>query len=154
MSLTTFLLLLTLDVSTSFTTQTSSQIRLLPSSSSQRPTFILNAQPETKDDKTKTFFMDEEKQSSTTAVEGSNTASVSTGASRGQSQEILDEASDALSSVGWSAPMAEAELTSDDPFVKRINDQIQLESGVDLDELLNPAKVRLFDHGNVSNTEN
>jgi len=35
----------------------------------------------------------------------------------------------------------EAELTSDDPFVKRINDEIQKEFGVTLDELLNPAKV-------------
>lgn len=37
--------------------------------------------------------------------------------------------------------MTEAELTSDDPFVKSINDAIQEESGVNLDELLNPAKV-------------
>lgn len=55
--------------------------------------------------------------------------------------ELFDEASDALQSVGWSAPMMEEELTSDDPFVKRINDQIQQESGVQLEELLNPAKV-------------
>jgi hypothetical protein len=60
---------------------------------------------------------------------------------RGKQQEIMDEASDALMSVGWSAPMTEEELTSDDPFVKRINEQIQQESGVNLDELLNPAKV-------------
>jgi len=61
--------------------------------------------------------------------------------SRDSSQEMFDSASDALQSVGWSAPMREEELTSDDPFVKRINDQIQLESGVQLEELLNPAKV-------------
>lgn len=61
--------------------------------------------------------------------------------SRNSSQEMFDSASDALQSVGWSAPMREEELTSDDPFVKRINDQIQLESGVQLEELLNPAKV-------------
>jgi len=58
-----------------------------------------------------------------------------------QSQAILDEASDALQSVGWSAPMADNELTSDDPFVKRIEAQIFEESGVNLDQLLNPAKV-------------
>ncbi len=70
-------------------------------------------------------------------VEESTTSS----SSRGKSQEILDEASDALNAVGWSAPMIEEELTSNDPFVQRINAQIQRESGVDLDELLNPAKV-------------
>ena len=37
--------------------------------------------------------------------------------------------------------MTNSELTSDDPFVRRINEAIQQESGVDLDELLNPAKV-------------
>lgn len=37
--------------------------------------------------------------------------------------------------------MTDSELTSDDPFVQRINDAIQEESGVNLDELLNPAKV-------------
>jgi hypothetical protein len=61
--------------------------------------------------------------------------------SRDNSQELFDEASDALQSVGWSAPMTQEELTSDDPFVKRINDQIQEEFGVPLEELLNPAKV-------------
>lgn len=62
------------------------------------------------------------------------------------SQAVLDEASDALSSVGWLPPSAsggegDGELTSDDPFVKMIDEQIQKESGVTLDELLNPAKV-------------
>jgi hypothetical protein len=37
--------------------------------------------------------------------------------------------------------MTAEELTSDDPFVQRINDAIQKESGVSLEELLNPAKV-------------
>jgi flagellar hook-associated protein FlgK len=59
-------------------------------------------------------------------------------------QDVRDAASDALTSVGWAPPMMDAELTSDDPFVKRINDQIQAESGVNLDELLNPAKVRFW----------
>lgn len=58
-----------------------------------------------------------------------------------QSQAVIDEASDALQSVGWSAPMTDDELTSDDPFVKRIESQIYEESGVGLDQLLNPAKV-------------
>lgn len=72
-----------------------------------------------------------------------NGSSIQSG-SRGQSQEIIDDASDALSAVGWSAPMLEEELTSNDPFVQRINEQIQRESGVDLDELLNPAKVGIL----------
>ena len=79
----------------------------------------------------KPFFADEAVEEATSTVTKSRDAP----------QEIIDEASDALTSVGWSAPMMEAELTSDDPFVKRINDQIQQESGVQLDELLNPAKV-------------
>lgn len=58
-----------------------------------------------------------------------------------QSQAVLDEASDALQSVGWSSPMTTGELTSDDPFVRRIEAQIFEESGVGLEELLNPAKV-------------
>ena len=55
---------------------------------------------------------------------------------------VFGEASDALKSVGWSAPLSSEEMTSEDPFVQRINAQIQQESGVQLDELLNPAKVR------------
>jgi len=58
-----------------------------------------------------------------------------------QSQAVLDEASDALQSVGWSSPMSAGELSSDDPFVQRIEAQILEESGVGLEELLNPAKV-------------
>lgn len=69
------------------------------------------------------------------------TTTTSAPASRDAPREIIDEANDALTSVGWSAPMVSDELTSDDPFVQRINAQIQAESGVDLDQLLNPAKV-------------
>merc|ERR1740124_1147160 len=58
-----------------------------------------------------------------------------------QSQAVFDEASDALQSVGWASPIAEGEMTSDDPFVRRIEAQIMEESGVGLEELLNPAKV-------------
>jgi hypothetical protein len=61
--------------------------------------------------------------------------------STGFSQELMDEASDALASVGWSAPSDDAELTSDDPFVRSIDASIQRDMGVSLDELLNPAKV-------------
>ncbi|KAL7508129.1 hypothetical protein ACHAXN_005204 [Cyclotella atomus] len=68
------------------------------------------------------------------------------------SDETLQEANDALRGVGWGgvAPTSSSlsisedqmgELTSDDPFVKEINDSIQKEMGVGLDELLNPAKV-------------
>jgi hypothetical protein len=59
------------------------------------------------------------------------------------SQQVMEEANDALVSVGWSAPSADAlELTSMDPFVQSIDASIQREMGVSLDELLNPAKVR------------
>ena len=57
-------------------------------------------------------------------------------------EEILEEANEALASVGWSRPLDDGEMTSDDPFVKRIDAQIQEDFGVTLDELLNPAKVR------------
>ncbi|KAL7538622.1 hypothetical protein ACHAXR_008702 [Thalassiosira sp. AJA248-18] len=56
----------------------------------------------------------------------------------------LAEANDALNSVGWGSmapPMEDGEMTSDDPFVKQIDESIQKEMGVGLDELLNPAKV-------------
>lgn len=61
----------------------------------------------------------------------------------GFSQEVMDEAADALSSVGWAAPTSDndAEMTSEDPFVQSIDASIQKEMGVSLDELLNPAKV-------------
>ena len=55
--------------------------------------------------------------------------------------EILNDANDALTSVGWAPPREDGEMTSDDPFVQRINAGIQRDVGVDLDELLNPAKV-------------
>jgi len=58
-----------------------------------------------------------------------------------EANEVLEEANDALTSVGWSRPMGADDLTSDDPFVRRINAQIEEESGVGLDGLLNPAKV-------------
>lgn len=57
-------------------------------------------------------------------------------------QAVLDDASEALQSVGWSRPSDDGELTSEDPFVKSIDASIQAEMGVGLDELLNPAKVR------------
>ena len=61
----------------------------------------------------------------------------------GFSQQVMDEAADALVSVGWSAPSSgEGELTSSDPFVQSIDASIQRDMGVRLDELLNPAKVR------------
>ena len=56
----------------------------------------------------------------------------------------LAEANDALRSVGWAgvAPMqGDGEMTSEDPFVKQIDESIRGEMGVGLDELLNPAKV-------------
>jgi len=58
-------------------------------------------------------------------------------------EEILEEANDALASVGWSQPkpMEDGEMTSEDPFVKRIDAEIRNDFGVGLDELLNPAKV-------------
>ena len=56
-------------------------------------------------------------------------------------KEVTEDATNALASVGWSAPMMETELTSDDPFVQRINAQLFAENGVGLDGLLNPAKV-------------
>ena len=56
------------------------------------------------------------------------------------SDSIRQEADNALAAVGWSMPM-DGDLTSDDPFVQAIDASIQKESGVPLDELLNPAKV-------------
>jgi len=60
---------------------------------------------------------------------------------------ILEEANDALTNVGWSirtpTPINEdgEAMTSDDPFVKYINEGIQKDFGVELNDLLNPAKV-------------
>lgn len=58
-------------------------------------------------------------------------------------ESTLAEAGDALSSVGWSSPVPEetTTLTSDDPFVRRIDESVRDETGVGLDGLLNPAKV-------------
>jgi len=56
-------------------------------------------------------------------------------------QEVREEAKEALAAVGWAAPSGSEELTSDDPFVRSIDASIQREVGVGLDELLNPAKV-------------
>jgi len=55
--------------------------------------------------------------------------------------DVAIDAADALNSVGWSSPLTDTEFTSDDPFVKRIDDSIRNDMGVGLDELLNPAKV-------------
>lgn len=60
---------------------------------------------------------------------------------RDSKEDFIEEANDALASVGWSRPMEDGEMTSDDPFVKRIDAEIQRDFGVGLDELLNPAKV-------------
>lgn len=59
------------------------------------------------------------------------------------SDEIQQEAKDALESVGWAspAPLDDGELTSEDPFVQEINAGIERDFGVGLDDLLNPAKV-------------
>lgn len=61
--------------------------------------------------------------------------------SGGFSDEVMAETKDALASVGWARPTDDGEMTSEDPFVKQINDSIQADFGVSLDELLNPAKV-------------
>lgn len=53
---------------------------------------------------------------------------------------VVAEATDALQGVGW-APREDGDMTSDDPFVQRINAEIIQEMGVPLDELLNPATV-------------
>ena len=60
----------------------------------------------------------------------------------GFSAQVVEEANDALTSVGWAPPSTkEGELTSDDPFVRQIDASIQQDMGVGLEELLNPAKV-------------
>ncbi len=58
------------------------------------------------------------------------------------SEDVKQEARDVLEKVGWARPMqGEGEMTSEDPFVQQINAGIQRDFGVDLDDLLNPAKV-------------
>ena len=88
---------------------------------------------------------------STPATEETNdeSAAPSTTTSAPTSTQLFDsstlqEANDALTSVGWAgvAPMqGEGEMTSEDPFVKLIDQSVQEEMGVGLDQLLNPAKV-------------
>lgn len=106
-------------------------------SPSLRPAVRLTSLHAEKDFK-KPFFASEIDSPTTTENESTTAAPK---LERDRSQEIINEAQDALISVGWSAPMTGAELTADDPFVQRINEAIQKESGVQLDELLNPAKV-------------
>lgn len=72
--------------------------------------------------------------------ESSSSASTAT-LERERKPQFLEEASDALIAVGWSSPLDDEELTSEDPFVRKIDEQIQADFGVGLDELLNPAKV-------------
>jgi len=55
-------------------------------------------------------------------------------------EEIMQDASEKLDAVGWSLPTA-GDLTSEDPFVQAIDAGIQRDVGVNLDDLLNPAKV-------------
>lgn len=58
------------------------------------------------------------------------------------SDDVQKEAREVLEKVGWARPMeGDGEMTSEDPFVKQINEGIQRDFGVDLDDLLNPAKV-------------
>ena len=54
---------------------------------------------------------------------------------------VMEEANEALASVGWAPPSSDVELTSDDPFVRQIDASIRKDMGVGLEELLNPAKV-------------
>lgn len=65
----------------------------------------------------------------------------STTSTLGFSSEVLNEAQDKLASVGWAPPRDDGALTSDDPFVQNINAGILRDFGVELDDLLNPAKV-------------
>jgi len=62
-----------------------------------------------------------------------------------QQEEERGEVADKLASVGWSFPTSDDNnvllLTSNDPFVQRIDAEIRRDVGVSLDELLNPAKV-------------
>jgi hypothetical protein len=57
------------------------------------------------------------------------------------SDEVQQEAMEALQSVGWASPTNDGEMTSEDPFVQQIDAGIQRDFGVGLDDLLNPAKV-------------
>jgi hypothetical protein len=56
--------------------------------------------------------------------------------------EVRADAESALQNTGWlMSNDADADMTADDPFVQAINAGIQRDMGVDLEELLNPAKV-------------
>jgi hypothetical protein len=56
--------------------------------------------------------------------------------------EVRADAESALQNTGWlMSSDADADMTADDPFVQAINAGIQRDMGVDLEELLNPAKV-------------
>lgn len=95
----------------------------------------------------KRFFMDEvetkiSSDSDYTKPTSQTISTISSKFTNDFQKEVTEDASNALASVGWSAPiMMQTELTSDDPFVQRINAQIFAENGVGLDGLLNPAKV-------------
>mmetsp|Transcript_30272 Transcript_30272/g.49567 ORF Transcript_30272/g.49567 Transcript_30272/m.49567 type:complete len:156 (+) Transcript_30272:57-524(+) len=102
------------------------------------------------DDKSGTPFFAEETNKSTsltaTIADKPETEETTKPSSSPQlfAKSTLAEANDALASVGWSgvAPMQDdVEMTSEDPFVKAIDESIRGEMGVGLDELLNPAKV-------------
>lgn len=99
-------------------------------------TFRKTSSPTTRVFNKKPFFVD--------IQEETETSTTTTATNMETQPEFMAEASDALNSVGWSAPMTAEELTDQDPFVQRINAQIQSESGVELGELLNPAKVGPF----------
>lgn len=87
------------------------------------------------------FFASEVAEKEAESVESEPTGTVTATLERERKPEFMEEANDALTAVGWSSPLDDAELTSDDPFVMRINEQIRADVGVDLEELLNPAKV-------------
>ena len=84
------------------------------------------------------FFASEVSEDS---IDDSSTATATATMERERKPEFMEEANDALTAVGWSSPLDDEELTSDDPFVRKIDEQIQADFGVGLDELLNPAKV-------------
>jgi hypothetical protein len=84
----------------------------------------------------------------------STTTSTTTSSAPAPRRRLFDEttiaeATDALSSVGWSSPVNVSPpaddmtaLTSDDPFVRMIDMSVRNENGgIGLDGLLNPAKV-------------
>ena len=96
-----------------------------------------NRQIFAKDEKGTLFFAEE----TATSTSDDNEAKSMTNTQLFDSS-TLAEANDALRSVGWATPMqGDGEMTSEDPFVKQIDESIRGEMGVGLDELLNPAKV-------------